>query len=229
VAEAEEPWEEEPPDTRRRARERLAEAASAAHLRFGPLFAAKLYEGFVVDETAERVSMTWHPEAPVTLTAMPAVPPDAVARDLRGDLARLAALPPDDRARFQLAARWFVRGHEAETPIDRYLSWWVVLEVYCRERNAKPDVISERLSADLHRQVAPADIARRFGLERLNRLRNDIAHHGQIPATDKDRDRFDEESTRLQAVAAICLRLLGRLPMGPAVEEWTRPTSKPGS
>ena len=115
-----------PEEERGRVALRVAEVAGLITLRFPHVLDEKLYEGPI---NTEYRSLLWS-EGPITLTVSPTVASSQLFEGLTDDLCSIQQLNGKGRDRFQLASRWYRRGHESVNLVDRLLFWWTVLEIY---------------------------------------------------------------------------------------------------
>lgn len=147
---------------------RVAEIAALFELRHGPLLGERKYQGPVKPTNA----MVIMRDTPMRITARPFVDPGIVARDVQADFQALKNLGPQSRDRFRLAARWFSRAVEAENPVDKFLSWWTVLEIYPAQGHMDVSLhVSELLTKKLYSQLDASTVKERLSLGRIEGLR----------------------------------------------------------
>ncbi len=79
------------------------------------------------------------------------------------------------RHRFQLASRWYRRGHESVNLVDRYLFWWTALEIYpgAGETNIVKNV-KRVLSDQACPQLTPRDLEDRLRIGHICQGRREI-------------------------------------------------------
>ncbi len=204
-------------------RERVAllvtEAATLITLRSPSLLDEKLFEGVVAPPGAQII---W-PEGPITLTVAPSLEPETIMADFKDDLTKIQELSSEDRSRLQLASRWFRRGNEALNPVDRFLFWWTVLEVYPAKARTKVvnytiDLIKERVYPHKDRQ----DVKSMLEIGQMSSARDRIVHSGQAFVEDSERKVFDERLKKLRATTTVCLRLLAGIPHGDDLDQFMR-------
>ena len=196
----------------------IAEAASLIALRFPQLLDEKLFEGFV---NSEGHAVIW-PEGPMSLTASPNVDLDTVAKSFLDDISSMQRLDPQTRDRVQLAARWFRRGHEAQNSVDKFLYWWITLEI-CLVAGTNKTVkhVQRMLRDEVYPNVCVQELEKHLLIKRIYRKRNEIVHRGIAFADDEDRD-FRGYLRRLRAIATVSLRLLCGQAPGDDLEEFIK-------
>ena len=96
---------------------RIAEVASLITLRHPHLLDEKIFEGVI---NVPGRFLVWS-DGPIRLTAAPAVDPSDVISGFRNSIAAVQELDTETQYRFQLASRWFRRGHEVTNEVDRFL------------------------------------------------------------------------------------------------------------
>ena len=156
----------------------------------------------------------------MTLTASPAVTPSQLSEGLTSDFSSIQQLSGDERHRFQLASRWYRRGHEALNLADKYLFWWTVLEIYPGEgatnivRNIKR-VLREQVCPQLNAQ----EVEDKLGIGRIYGELKRIVHEGRAFVALDDK-HFRGCLERLQAITTVCIRLLCGLPPGNGLQQF---------
>ena len=188
----------------------IAEAAALVTLRFPHALQEKVYEGTINTEGA---SLLWD-EGSITLTVSPVVTPADVAEAFGSDASALQHLDGNRRERFQLASRWYRRGHETLNQVDKFLFWWTVLEVYPGEgeRNIVWN-IKHVLRMQVFPHLSKQKLEEGLRIGPIYQERKGIVHEGKAFVSHEDK-HFSECLERLRAVATTCLRLLGGLPLG---------------
>ena len=211
----------DPRSTIGRAALRVAETASLFDLRYPDVIAEKIYEGVVNTPRSD----IYIPESPVTVRAQSVLDPGTVATEVAADLTVLTQLPSDRRDRYQLAARWFRRGHETTNLVDRLLFWWTVLEIYPGEGEGKdiPNRTCDLLVCRVYPNLSREKVKGMIGIGRIFGLRGDIIHEGKAFVKANEEDQFLDYLEQLRATAATCLRLLADLPPGQDLDRYTRP------
>ncbi len=194
----------------------IAEAAGLITLRYPHLLHEKLFEGVT---NTEGHSIIWR-EGPVTLSASPAIPAAEVIGNFTADISSFARLPTGMQHRFQLASRWYRRGHESINQVDKFLFWWTVLEIYPRKKGT--DVVAT-IKQILKDEVFPNLSMQRLGqdlqISSIYRERIQIVHKGKAFVDIEDKN-FQMCLDRLGAIATVCLRLLGGLPPGDDLQQF---------
>ena len=189
---------------------KVAEIAGLVTLRFPQVLDEKIYEGWV---NTERSALLWG-EGPLRLAVSSAVTASDLVEDIGVDYRAIQQLEMKRRERFQLASRWFRRGHESVNLVDRFLFWWTVLEIYPGKgdtnivRNVE-QVLRDRICSHL----SPGDFRKKLGIGRIYGERSRIVHEGRAFVAFDD-SNFGERLETLGAVATICLRSLAGLPPG---------------
>lgn len=139
------------------------------------------------------------------------------------DRRRADALPSETQARFELASRWYMRGVDAESPVDRFLCFFIALEVFPSLK--RTDVV-RAVTELVQREVAPgidyATVKERIGIGQIVGIRGDIVHLG-LAVVDVTRNAdFALRLQQLEAIARVCMRILVGMPPGPALEQYLK-------
>lgn len=193
----------------------VAEIGSLAELRYPGLLLSRTHEGIV--STAG-----WHmwlPAGPLAFSEVKERDSASVATSLHSLFAGTATLSEDVRGRFQLAARWFLRGLFARDPFDRLIYWWTVLEVHPAQGTSNvPRETATYLSSRL--SVAPDHVKSRLSLGRLHGLRSDVVHDGRAFVSSEELCTLQPHLDRLGATVRTCLRMLAGLEPGDALDPY---------
>jgi hypothetical protein len=189
----------------------IAEAASLITLRYPHLLDNKLFEGVF---NTPNLGVIWS-EGPMTLTASPSIPPENMSEALQRDFSNIKKLDASDRARLQLAARWFRRGCEAVNQIDKFLFFWTVLEIYPTKGTVHvARETASLLQQNIYTNIDSSDVKKKLELGPMHSMRGKIVHAGQAFIEDTERGIFEQRLEKLHAIVTVCLRLLGGLSPG---------------
>ena len=193
---------------------RTAELASVIDLRFPRLLSQRLFEG----ATSDPSNMMLLPEDPMTLTAQPIRNPADVVDAIQRDFVIVDALGDPSRQRLRLASRWYQQGLEARSRIDKFLAWWITLEVFPGEGDT--DVVGKvtDLLSSILTNMGSSVIKDRTGIGRIAGLRADIVHQGMAFVPESREEEFDRRLKNLNAIVRTCLRVLGELPIDGELE-----------
>lgn len=192
----------------------IAEIIAVFDLLYRDVVAEKLFAG-VVNTPG---TFAWVSEAPVRITAQPLFDTEHLAENIATSYTAVLALSEDIRERYSLASRWFRRGHETVSLVDKFLYWWIVLEIFPGK-----DVVwntSKLLAAKVYPDKTASEIKAKIKLGRIAGLRIDIVHNGKaFVDTDKEPE-FSDYLERLRATAATCLRLLLNISPGEELDKY---------
>jgi hypothetical protein len=146
-----------------------------------------------------------------------------VVSTFQNGFSNVQKLDANDRARLQLAARWFRRGHEALNQVDKFLFWWTVLEIY----PAKGTIHVARETANLlqmsiYVKMNASEIKTKLELGPMHTMRGKIVHTGQAFVEDSERSIFERRLEKLRATATVCLRLLAGMSPGDDLEQFIK-------
>ena len=203
---------------------RVAEVASLIALRFPHVLDEKFYEGPV---NTHDMKMLWD-EGPRTLTVSPGITPSELLEGLASDMSFAQQLNPEKRTRFQLASRWYRRGCEAMNLADKFLFWWTVLEIFPGQGTTNiVRSVKRVLSEQVCSQLSPQEVGDKLRIGRIYGERKRIVHEGRAFVAFDDQ-QFQELLKRLQAITAVCLRLLCGLPPGDDLQEYCCQSVKVG-
>ena len=195
---------------------KIVEVASLVTLHFPHVLEEKLYEGTI---STEHGILMWG-EGPLTLQVGPAVTPPQLLETLASDHGSIQRLSANERYRYQLASRWYRRGHEAVNLVDKFLFWWTVLEIY--PRSGKTNIvktIKRVLKENVCPQLSEEEIEDKLRIGRIYGERKRIVHRG-IAFASVDDKQFQELLDRLRAITTTCVRLLCGLQPGETLKEF---------
>lgn len=154
----------------------IAEVITAVELAAPNLVVEKAYEGIINRPDAIGLAS----DGPMVLSARGPTDLTQSAPLISEILLKVQALPPDRRDRFQLASRWFRRGIEARNLIDKFLHWYIALEVYpCEGKQDVPGGLRDYLKAHFFPEEDPGALSTAFNLGRIAGFRADIVHNGK--------------------------------------------------
>jgi hypothetical protein len=136
------------------------------------------------------------------------------------------ALPPERRSRFELASRWYMRGVDADSPIDRFLFLFIALEVYpATDTTDVVRAVTELVNREVAPSLSSADVKERIGIGRIFGIRSDIVHFGLAVVDVTRSPDFDRRLQQLEAIAQVCMRVLAGMPPGTALDGFLKVAS----
>jgi hypothetical protein len=123
-----------------------------------------------------------------------------------------------DRARFRLAARWYSRGLNATSDVDRLFYFWTSLEVHPTQGEQKvPLLVTQYLKQQLRLTLPDAEITARLcltGRASITALRGELIHKGTSRLMLEEPDLASYSLRCLEIIAATCLKLLAGMDPG---------------
>ncbi len=197
----------------------IAELVATLELAYPLLVEERVFEGALV----EPGHVTVLPEGPIRISTPWSLVPDDLSEAIVAQRERASGLPREDRTRLQLAARWFLRGLEARNPVDRFLYFFISLEIFPARGSA--DVVRsvrELLARRVYPELAPDLIMERTKIGRIVGLRARIVHDGLAFVDIPPSPDFEDLLQKLEAVVTVSMRLLAGLPPGPELDLWVR-------
>lgn len=194
----------------------IAEVVGAVALENPGLLGETVFEGVVVVNH----QVIHQPNGPVRLATPTQLNPEAFSATLRRALDDVGRLGLEDRERFRLASRWYVRGLEALNPVDKFLHWYIALEVYPAMGGDVVKSIQNLLHEKVYPGVDKGKLKERLQLGTICNLRGDIVHKGLAIVDLPSSPRFDQAMQRLEALVPVCIRLLTGLPPGTDLDRW---------
>jgi len=198
---------------REQAIRRTSEVACLLEMRHPHILIEQVFEGIPKVEGQS----VWLSEAGMVLGHRDGPTSAGVADGLAEDAGRLGQMPPSDRERFQLASRWYLRGLEAESPLDGFLLHWTVLEVFARTPRKVVGSAARRLAEALGLPFTHRDVQRGLSLGRMHGLRSSIVHGGKAFLSIEEAEAFLKVRDLLSVVARACLRVLAGQEVGDEV------------
>jgi len=155
------------------------------------------------------------------LIARPEIDYQDLSAQIASNLSILDQLSPEDRERYQLVARWFRKGHEMESPIDRFISWYTALEVYPSMNTTNiPKAVCELLKNKVYPKLEESEIKTRLSLNDIRGRRCSIIHGGKAFLRAKEEQNFLDLLEKLRAISATCLRILAGLSPGQDLDKY---------
>jgi hypothetical protein len=199
---------------------RVAEIASIVELQHPDIIFEKVFEDVVNTRTA-----TGHfPEGMVKVVSRPLQTAEDLKPLIALGLNALDVLPSSVRERFALCSRWFRRGADATSPIDKFLFYYIVLEIF--PASGSTDVPG-RVRDFLHTQVYPTltrtQIKERSQIGRIAGLRADIVHDGLGMWHNPKGPDLVDLTERLEGLCRVALRTMIGLSPGDAMDRWMFP------
>lgn len=187
---------------------------------FPGLLAERKFEGFI-DRPGEHYMVAG--PGPMRLIARPDDDPQDVAQALAEFNTTLGEQPLDKRERFRLAARWYAQGYSSDALIDKLLSWYTSLEVHPAAGTTDiPGSVRDYLHKNLYADIDPGALKERCLIGRIAGVRADIVHNGKAHVDTTEADEYGRYLDALERIARTCLRLLGGLPPGDALDKLIR-------
>ncbi|MEW6029371.1 MAG: hypothetical protein AB1554_07790 [Chloroflexota bacterium] len=195
------------------------EFASALDLKFPHLIAERVFEG--VPSKPNEISVDL--ESPVSLTVGPPISDEIVLENTTTILQQLNTMSAIQRSRFQLASRWFRRGSDATSEIDRLLFWYIVLEIYpAQDSQDVPNLVVKFLHQQIYPDIDIKSLKEKIGIGHLASLRAKIVHDGQLNIPPNEYSQYEGRLRQLQALARVSLKHLLGEPVLNDLDEWVK-------
>lgn len=202
---------------------RVAEIASIVELQHPDIIFEKVFEDVIHTTSAQGL---FH-ESLMRVISRPLQTPEQLRPLVALGLNALDVLPKPVRHRFALCSRWFRRGADATNPIDRFLFYYIVLEVFPGAGSTDiPGRVRDFLHQSVYPQLTRAQIKERSLIGRITGLRGAIAHDG-IASADMAPGAPDiiDLTERLEALCRVALRSLVGLSPGASLDRWLLPAA----
>lgn len=160
-------------------------------------------------------------EGPMTFTGVPPAKPEALAPLIVKSVAALDALDDEARRKFSLSSRWFWQGFETLNQVDRFLSWYIALEVFPADGTGDvPGRVRDFIQHNFYPEILSSHVKERLDLGRLTGLRADIVHNGiRTLGSGAVRDTTGL-MLKLQAVVRAMLRFQTGQPYDRSLDKW---------
>lgn len=166
---------EAPHEARSQASLRATEIAALIEISEPALLTEKVFED--VANLPGRYSAT--PEGPMTITARPPQQAAEIAVEVQNAIGKCDSLSTENRARFRISSRWFQKGMHTLNEIDKFLSLFIVLEIYPSFGSTDvPGKVCDWIGNELKERVSSELIKENLSLGRITGLRADIVHNG---------------------------------------------------
>ena len=182
----------------------------------------RVYEGAVCTDG----NFSFLPEHPITVVARSVPSATDLANAISDGSARLLSVRPEERDRFRLAARWFSKGTYSDDPIDRFLSYWIALEIHPTAGTTRvPEMTAQYIGTMLG--ISPATIKAQLWLGQLTGIRGKIVHHGRDAVRGEEYSAFVGYLHRLKAVVTFVLKGLLGIRDDEALRQYLDSTEQP--
>ena len=210
---------EVPYEARLRANLRASELACLIETSQPALLTEKVFED--VANIPGRFAAT--PEGPMTITARQPKSAEELMIEVQKAIGECDALHPYERARFQISSRWFQKGIHTLNEIDRFLSLFIVLEVYPAFGSTDvPGKVCEWIGRDLVSHIPKEFIKEKLFLGRITGLRADIVHNG-VPVVSRSKVSVPHDFMEIiEVLARLSLTHQLRQPYNGELDKWLR-------
>lgn len=103
---------------------------------------------------------------------------DESVEQIRRAIAHLQMMPANERSKRELALRWFWKALHEQDDVDKFLSYWIALEIFPMAGAHKPKLIAKFLADKLPGDFPPGDIERKLKIGQLFQIRGQIVKDG---------------------------------------------------
>lgn len=212
-------------DSRLQAGLEVSEVAALVEVWEPALIFEKVFEG-VVNTPGKFIALG---EAPIKITARPMISLEDLDQTLTDALEGLDNLSEEDRQRLQLASRWFRRGCDVDNEIDKFLSWFIVLEVYPSIGSADvPGMVRDFIVDNFYSETPKNIVKERIEIGRISGMRAQIVHDG-VALSSRHNQEFSKLLEKLEVLARVALRnLAGGVYQG-ELDKWILEESEKGA
>jgi hypothetical protein len=160
-------------------------------------------------------------QGPMKFTGVLPMNPDSLVAVIENAVAALDGLSDVARRKFELSSRWFWKGFETLDQVDRFLCWYIALEIFPADGTSDvPGRVRDFIQGMFFPEIAPADVKERLDLGRLNGLRANIVHDGiRMLGTGTVRDTSGL-MLKLEAVVRATLRFQAGHAYDHSLDKW---------
>ena len=136
----------------------------------------------------------------------------------------IAEVNKEDRDRLILACRWFMKGHDTPNSIDKFLSWFISLEIFPCEGSADvPRMLRDFIHAHINNELEPGYIKRIMELGRISGARADIVHDGLCNIPNDRSQEFSSYIEKLEALVRVSIKHLAGMEYEGELDKWLLP------
>lgn len=161
-------------------------------------------------------------EGPSKLTSIGSVRVEELADEIRETIKFVDSIVDSDiKSHYQLCSRWFWKGHETINQVDKFLSWYIALEIYPALGSADvPNSLRDYLHKNIFPNVEPNRVKERLQLGKMAGLRAEIAHRGLSILNESKISQPDALLDKLEAVLRVVLRQLAGREYDESLDKW---------
>ena len=123
--------------------------------------------------------------------------------------------------RFRLSSRWFQKGRDEKSMVDRFISWYISLEVYPSQGSTKvTENVRDFLAEEVLDNKNPSEVKKALNLGRITGLRSKIVHNGLSQMSEAEPDNPGEFLEIVESIVRVSLKSQLGLDYGGELDEW---------
>lgn len=211
------PWDDIPYSYRVNTEMQNSEIASAVEVTESNLISEKIFED-VVDTEGRNVAM---PKSPTKITSRPFTKPGNFSENVRESIENLRGMPDKSEDRFRLSSRWFQKGRDEEGMVDKFISWYISLEVYPSQGSTKvTENVRDFLAEEVLDNKNPSEVKKDLNLGRITGLRSKIVHNGLSQMSEAEPDNPGEFLEIVESIVRVSLKSQLGLDYGGELDKW---------
>jgi len=177
--------------------------ASTVEISERSLISEKVFEN-VVNTKGRQVAM---PKSPTKVTSRPFLKPEDFSQEVKSALEKLESLSGEEEERFRLSSRWFQKGMNEESMVDRFMSWYISLEVYpSKDSTSVKENVRDFLVREVFSNRSPGEVTSKLSLGRITGLRAEIVHNGLSEISKGDPDNPGEFLEIVECIVRVSLK-----------------------
>lgn len=160
---------------------------------------------------------------PMKFTSRPPTAPEQMSTTFKTAIERVAQMTDEERSVFAICARWYWKGYETLNEVDRFLSWYIVLEIFpARETTDVTNRVAHFVTNEFHPDSDRQTVKKRLRLGRVTGLRGDIVHSGITLIGSGKVKEVTELMEILEALVRAILRYLSGETYDGTLDKWMR-------
>ena len=211
------PWDDIPYSYRVNTEMQNSEIASAVEVTESNLISEKIFED-VVDTEGRNVAM---PKSPTKITSRPFKKPGNFSENVRESIENLRDMPDKSEDRFRLSSRWFQKGRDEEGMVDKFISWYISLEVHPSQGSTKvTENVRDFLAEEVLDNKNPSEVKKDLNLGRITGLRSKIVHNGLSQMSEAEPDNPGEFLEIVESIVRVSLKSQLGLDYGGELDKW---------
>lgn len=163
-------------------------------------------------------------EGPMTLTSKGAATIEEKINDVLEVYKYIDKVSKEDKNRLMLVCRWFMKGHDTPNSIDKFLAWFISLEIFpCQGSADAPRLLRDFIHTHINGELKPGYIKSAMELGRMSGARADIVHDGLCNIPNDRTQEFNSYIEKLESLVRVSIKHLAGMEYNGELDKWLLP------